>query len=370
MTGCTGSHRRSNDKSFDGDVIIIGAGTAGMTAGHLLNQRGVEFTILEAADIAGGRIKHHLGFADFPISLGAEWVHVEPEVLSEIVNNQSIEIETQLQGYDPSVETGYFDNDSLILYPDNDFQSDLKFVGSSWLDFYSTYLLPGIADRIIYQSKVVSVDYSGSRVQITDATGVSRSADRVVITVPVKLLQRGDITFEPGLPQAKRDVIRNANIWSGLKAFIEFDKPFYPTFLAFPDSETNDGQRLYYDAAYAQHSTKNVLGLFAVGQQAEQYQSLSEERFLDHVLQELDVVFDGAATASYKKHLVQNWNAEPFAGAAYLADVEASSVSRRLWQPIDERIYFAGEAYTRFDDWGSVHAAARSAADAVNEITG
>lgn len=37
-------------------VIVIGAGPAGLSAAHALRKRGVDFTVLEAADHAGGRI--------------------------------------------------------------------------------------------------------------------------------------------------------------------------------------------------------------------------------------------------------------------------------------------------------------------------
>ena len=119
---------------------------------------------------------------------------------------------------------------------------------------------------------------------------------------------------------------------------------------------------------WSQRTRHAVPGLFAVGAQAERYQSYNDAALLQVMLAELDEVFDGAATATYRRYIVQNWNAEPFAGAAYLADVESTTTSQKLAAPIDNRVYFAGEAYTRFDDWGSVHAAARSAAQAVDEI--
>ena len=58
-----------NDK-----IIIIGAGAAGLTAGYLLNQRGIEFEILEASSVYGGRMKRTNDFAEFPIPLGGEWL--------------------------------------------------------------------------------------------------------------------------------------------------------------------------------------------------------------------------------------------------------------------------------------------------------
>ena len=38
-------------------VLIIGAGAAGITAGHLLAERGVDFEILEASSTHGGRVR-------------------------------------------------------------------------------------------------------------------------------------------------------------------------------------------------------------------------------------------------------------------------------------------------------------------------
>ena len=57
-------------------VGIIGAGAAGMCTGYLLKALGVEYTLFEASSRVGGRIKEDNTFADFPLSLGAEWLHV------------------------------------------------------------------------------------------------------------------------------------------------------------------------------------------------------------------------------------------------------------------------------------------------------
>ena len=73
-------------------------------------------------------------------------------------------------------------------------------------------------------------------------------------------------------------------------------------------------------------------------------------------------------TGSVIKHIVQNWDNEPFIRSAYLADVAPSYISNRLSRSIDEKVYFAGEAYCRGNDWGGVHNASRSARDAINEF--
>jgi len=59
LFGCAGSGaRRDVSGSFDGEVIVIGAGPAGMSAAHLLRLNNVQYTVLEASGAVGGRIQH------------------------------------------------------------------------------------------------------------------------------------------------------------------------------------------------------------------------------------------------------------------------------------------------------------------------
>ena len=75
LASCTSDNTVSST-DFQGTVLIIGAGAAGMTAGYLLNQQGVDFQILEASTVLGGRMKTTTDFVDFPIPMGAVWLHV------------------------------------------------------------------------------------------------------------------------------------------------------------------------------------------------------------------------------------------------------------------------------------------------------
>ena len=78
---------------FKGKVIVIGAGCSGMTAGYVLDKMGIEYEILEASGTYGGRIKHTTDFTDFPIDLGAEWIHAgissRPPLLNDLLENQN-----------------------------------------------------------------------------------------------------------------------------------------------------------------------------------------------------------------------------------------------------------------------------------------
>ncbi|MGH1490230.1 MAG: flavin monoamine oxidase family protein [Acidimicrobiales bacterium] len=348
-------------------VIVVGAGPAGMSAAALLTRAGLDVRVLEAGATYGGRIRHQLDFADFPISLGAEWLHEDPDELEAIADDPNIEV--PLAAYQAADEVAYFDGRLWIEAMGDNVDSDLKFAESSWLDFFETHLLPDIKDRMEFGIEVVRVDDTGQSVVLTDTEGIEYTADRAVVTVPLKLLQEGRVEFIPPLPDTHQEAIANAEIWGGIKVFIEFDNRFYPTFIAFPDSDTDAGQRLYYDAAYGQDSNTNILGLFAVGLPAERYQAADEgDELRDIILAELDEIFDGAASANYVKHLAQNWDDEPFARAAYLADEADGRIPSQLQERFSDRVFLAGDAYTSHDDWSAVDDAARSARDAVRDI--
>ncbi|NQZ43020.1 MAG: FAD-dependent oxidoreductase [Flavobacteriaceae bacterium] len=356
---------------FEGTVLIIGAGAAGMATAYLLAQQGISFRILEADSSYGGRFRTNNTFTDFPIPLGAEWLHVAESELPAIVNDPKVTIETVTLPYSASDTSGFFSNGELTVETVgnavNDDQ-DKKFIGSSWFDFFETYIVPGIRDRMRFNTQVTSIDYSGNQVIATAADGSTYEADKLVVTVPLKLLQLGQLGFTPELPNNKLNAIANANIWSGMKIFLKFSEAFYPTFLYFDDSQTNEGQRLYYDAAYGQNSSDHVLGLFAVGRQAEVYQNYSGEALKNYVLEELDRVFDGKASETFIDILAQNWNEQPFARAAYLEDEAATSIARNMSETVNGKLYFAGCSYIDQADWSSVHTAARSARDTVREL--
>lgn len=73
-------------KQRDADVIIIGAGVAGLAAANELVRAGVKVIVLEARDRIGGRILTLRNSSlPLPIELGAEFVHgMSPVLLSQL----------------------------------------------------------------------------------------------------------------------------------------------------------------------------------------------------------------------------------------------------------------------------------------------
>lgn len=350
------------------NVIIIGAGAAGLTAAYLLNQQGIDVQILEATSNYGGRMKRTLNFANFPIPLGAEWLHVERGVFDEIINDSSIDINVNTTHYKPNVDYGLLEGNKVSL-EDLDFTIDQKFINSTWFDFFEEYLIPSVGAQIAFEKVVTSIDYTGEKIFVKTANETF-SADKVILTVPVKILQNGALNFVPELPKNKVKAINKVTVWDGCKAFIEFSEKFYPTFTGFDITPESAGQKLYYDAAYGQDTSQHILGLFAVGEGTLPYVNLSDTELKDYMLAELDELFDGQASANYIKHIFQNWNEAPYANGAYVYDQENWKRIRTLGQSVENKLFFAGDAYTEGEDWSSVHTAARSAKRAIKELLG
>jgi monoamine oxidase len=74
-----------------GEVIVIGAGMAGLAVARELGEAGLRVIVLEARDRVGGRIwTVHLVRPEMPIELGAEFIHGRPPGIWKIVREAGI----------------------------------------------------------------------------------------------------------------------------------------------------------------------------------------------------------------------------------------------------------------------------------------
>src|SRR5215471_14539137 len=72
------------------DVLVIGAGMAGLTAARALAESGLKVLVVEAQDRIGGRIwTRHIG--DEAIELGAEFIHGRPPELWALIEEAGLE---------------------------------------------------------------------------------------------------------------------------------------------------------------------------------------------------------------------------------------------------------------------------------------
>jgi monoamine oxidase len=78
---------------MDSDVIVIGAGAAGLAAARRLAERSLRVIVLEARDRIGGRVLTQLaGPSDMPVELGAEFIHGPAPETRAIFRDAGVEI--------------------------------------------------------------------------------------------------------------------------------------------------------------------------------------------------------------------------------------------------------------------------------------
>src|SRR5262249_4424352 len=78
-------------KSHEHEVIVIGAGVAGLAAARHLHDAGLTATVLDARDRIGGRIfTIRDSRSTLPIELGAEFVHGRAPEIRDVVDAASL----------------------------------------------------------------------------------------------------------------------------------------------------------------------------------------------------------------------------------------------------------------------------------------
>ncbi|MEM6589277.1 MAG: NAD(P)/FAD-dependent oxidoreductase [Pseudomonadota bacterium] len=351
------------------DVAVIGAGAAGLTAGFLLNKAGARFEVFEAASIVGGRAKKHVGWADFPLDLGGEWIHTTNKVLNTL--SQTNTAAGRALEWRPVtcdlVSGGQVSRENRYAL---DWRGEHRFTSTTWFDFFNDYMANGIRDRIRLNAQVASIDYSGGMVTIGFRRGRTVRARHVIVTVPLYVLKDGDIRFTPALPRAKMRAMNGAIMPDGFKLFMRFKEKFYPDMVLFDHGyATPEAEIMYYNVALDKPTRQNILGLFAHGVVATPFVGLSDDALVREAIKRLDAIYNGAASRNYQSHVLQNWSKSPFHRGTY--SFYKRSRPSKVGAPIDDKVFFAGEAYNqRWDgEWGYMHVASRSAYDAVEAIS-
>lgn len=342
---------------FDGKVLIIGAGASGLAAAKILEKNKVDYQILEATNRYGGRLKKDTSLADFPIDIGAEWIHNMPQVLNRLKGKKADDVDEELIRY--HLEEYYkWDGESLSRVSDwynnsfHSFMPEYKFKHSSWFDFVETNFANEVKHRIVYNDPVEHIDYSGKLVKVRTAKGKEYLADRVLLTVSIGVLKSNKIDFVPNLSDSKQKTIQAVPFLPGFKLVMRFNEKFYPDALSF---KTENGEKGFYDMALGKDKQANILGMLVTGDAVNSYYELgSEEVILKEIIRELDLVFDGKASSSFSgDYVLENWGKHAFTMGTWVEGFRLSkNVVEVLNEPLDSKIYFAGEAYDQHRQMG------------------
>ncbi|MDB4286245.1 FAD-dependent oxidoreductase [bacterium] len=401
------------DLNYNGKVVIIGAGVAGLYAGYLLKKKGIDFTILEASNEIGGRMGKKEDFAEFPVDTGAQWLHGDVSILGDLVKTTNTEIfldesdtifwhqgmlknelPSELQGILDNVEDGsedisfedYFfqsggtpEDVSLITSVAGDVGASPDKISVKWesegynlisygsddhkfektfFDLINDEIISKVADNIQLNTVVAAIDYQSDKIEVKDNQGEIYEADKVIITVPITVLKDNDIVFSPELPALKTQSFQQLGMEAGIKAFMRFSSKF-------AEANISGGSvcAAYSVENYNRGSNDLVLMGFAMGDQAKALSDMGEPAALAAMLSELDAMFDGQASASYVSHYFKDWYKEPFIRGAYSYPLVGSNENTRknIAESLDDKLFFAGEATNYNGHHQTVHGAVESA---------
>ena len=293
-------------------------------------------------------------FADFPIDLGAEWIHNLPGILDVLSGVEGTASQTDLIPYhlkSAATWNGRRLRQHYRLELDAFFRffPEFKFKSSTWYDFFRRHFADEVQHRIQYNSPVAKVDYSGERVEVTTANGERFVVDKVIMTASIGVLRSGHIAFVPELSQRKKDALASVEFLPGFKLLLKFSEKFYPDAISIKGSS---GEQAFYDVAFRKDAPPgcHVLGLLVTGHDATApYYALgSEEQIVTAALTQLDAMFPkNAASRAYTgEYRLEDWGRRPFVLGTWVEGFKIGRATRAsLNTPLGDKVYFAGEAH-------------------------
>ena len=213
------------------DVVVVGAGLAGLTTADLLHSAGLSVTVVEARPSIGGRIKTLLE-ADSWFDLGATWHWSNQPRIRSLAADLGMETFPQFRDGWALAEDGADAPPQRLDMPPPS-PAELRFGGGAQaLCHRLAARLPEGAVVLETDVMAVSADSGGSgmTVSVADSTGrESRlSTASVVVAVPPRLAFAG-ITFTPELPRTVTDVMQGVPTWmaTAVKCIAVYDAPFW-----------------------------------------------------------------------------------------------------------------------------------------------
>ncbi len=406
------------NNSRDTKVLIVGAGAAGLYAGYLLNSKGIPYSILEASDRYGGRLGKLDGFADFPLDLGAEWLHGKKSLVKKIIKQSKAriikdnsdefywyknQIVKKLPQYfylnfaksknlpDISYQTyaaqeGYGEDYQFIIEQiAGDYGADSSDLSVKWnalesyewssgnkdYKFEQTYfdlvdqnIARPLVEHIQLNTAVKTLDYSQDKLRVYDNLGQVHIADKVLITVPISILKEGAIEFIPQLPESKVEAFQKIGMGAGMKVFLKFKDKFYHPNLA--------GGKIcaaYVDESIGKKGKDHILMAFAMGKQAEYLSTLDSLGIQGALLAELDAMYRGQASKLFIAAHIENWTVHPYIKGAYsYSKVGIGKARVQAASSLENKVFFAGEAMNLNGHHQTVHGAMETALTQVNTM--
>ena len=380
----------------DVDVVIVGAGAAGLAAAKVCRASGLTFKVLEAMGRVGGRAftsSEHFGI---PFDIGCAWLHAAdrnpffPEAkaagwtlqyhdmaldqlyfgtrraeLSELeeMNRADSALTFALESYKGAddrlsavVGKGHGMRAVATYAGPMDFGQDMDEISiedfKRAADLEPNYFTKegfgalvarlGADVPVDLNTPVRKIHWGGAGIEIETERGTI-SAKKVIVTVSTGVLAFGNIKFEPELPQSHTESFFDLPMGMLTKIPLEI-KGARLGLKSFDDLLIERPARhdIYF---LAFPFDKDLMVGFAGGDFAWELSVAGEAAARDFAIDRLAGIFGSDVKKLVGRSMMTNWGAEPTVRGAYAAARPGRARARDvLAEPVAERIYFAGEA--------------------------
>jgi monoamine oxidase len=404
------------------DVVIVGAGAAGIAAARRLQSAGRRFALIEASTALGGRCVTDNAIFGVPFDRGAHWVHM-PDInpVAKLSAQTGLDMYPAPPGQRVRIGRRYAREGEMESYlggmvrattaiadasrkvdvscaqamPKDlgDWRPTIEFVLGpfgcakdlseiSAADFAHSAerdidvlcrqgfgaLLAKIAAPLPVElsNPVTRIAWGvrGGGVEIETARG-EFEARAAIVTVSTNVLNAGKIKFVPDLPRRQLDAA--AKLKLGSYDHIAIELPDNPLGLRADELvfEKCDGVRTA--ALFANVSGTPLCVLDVAGSFGRDLAAAGDAAMFDFAFKWLNNLFGTDVAKVAKRRHATHWNDEPWVMGAFSAAAPGAQGARRaLMESLNDRIWFAGEA-AHETLWGTVGGAWESgerAADA------
>jgi monoamine oxidase len=402
----------------DSDVIVIGAGAAGLGAARRLAAARIAVRVIEARNRVGGRAWTAHAPSGLPIELGCAWLHSADEnELCALALQNGLTIDktrppwrTQMNdvGFAPADqvdfraalgrlfarldEAGAAEGDQSadrlldpgsrwnpLLNATSTYMNGVELDELSVLDFWRYHdtgvnwrivegygrLMEALASglKITFECPASLVDHTGPRARIETARGDLRAC-AVIVTVPTDVLRAGDLRFHPALPDK---IAAAATLPLGLadKLYLKLDGAE-----EFPkDSHLYGALDSVRTGSYhVRPFGRPLIEVYFGGRFARELEAEGEAAFASFAIGQLVSRLGEGLRKRLHPIAATAWARDPYARGSYSHAMPGHADARlALAAPVDGRLFFAGEA-CMVHDFSTAHGAYRSGVAAAEAV--
>jgi len=182
-------------------------------------------------------------------------------------------------------------------------------------------------------------------------------ADAAVVTVPLGVLKKEKIEFNPKLPTDKKDAIARLKMGTVNKFVLEWDCAFWDTEIQYIGFTDDIKGKFNYFMNCKRFMNNNVLMTFSFGDYSVEIENIPDSVIQNEIMENLYSIYGNSIPKPIAfKRTKWNSNEYTYGSYSYASKNSLKNDFEILSKSVDKKLYFAGE-HTSQDYRGTVHGA-------------